>query len=120
MLAGIPAIMSEYCSQPGGVGDLILADFSRFVLSMREKLRAEVSIRLRFVTNEQAFQNLIPLNGNQPTSPCVAPRSSTGQRSSEIDVANPDGCLEELSSQVITYVVTGHQGVLEGARRGGR
>jgi hypothetical protein len=59
MLAGIPAIMSEYCSQPGGVGDLILlADFSRFVLSMREKLRAEVSIRLRFVTNEQAFQNL--------------------------------------------------------------
>jgi hypothetical protein len=58
MLAGIPAIMSEYCSQPRAVGDLILADFSRFVLSMREKLRAEVSIRLRFVTNEQAFQNL--------------------------------------------------------------
>lgn len=40
-LAGFPAIMSEYCQVPGTPGDLILCDFSRYVIAMREELRAE-------------------------------------------------------------------------------
>ena len=37
MLAGIPAYPSEYCAAPGGVGDIILADYSRYMIAMREE-----------------------------------------------------------------------------------
>ncbi len=84
-LAGFPALMCEYCPVPGTPGDIILCDFSRYVIAMREKMRAEMSIHVKFISDQQAFRFIMrvsgqpidrapvtPLNGNIPTSPFVA------------------------------------------------
>jgi HK97 family phage major capsid protein len=63
-LAGIPAIPSEYCQVPGTPGDLILADFSRYVLAMRDDSpQAAVSIHVKFLTDEVAFRFTWRING---------------------------------------------------------
>lgn len=84
-LAGFPAIMCEYAQIPGTPGDIILADFSRYIIAMRERQRAQMSIHVKFLTDEQAFRfvmrvtgqpidrtPVMPLNGNVATSPFVA------------------------------------------------
>jgi HK97 family phage major capsid protein len=82
-LAGFPLLPSEYCPTVGSVGDLILADFSRYIVAMREQ-RAEVSIHVNFLSDEQVFKFVMrvdgqpidrsavtPLNGTLSTSPFV-------------------------------------------------
>jgi HK97 family phage major capsid protein len=84
LLAGFPAIQSEYCQVPGTPGDIIMCDFSRYVVTIRE-LRSDVSIHVKFLTDQQAFRFLMrvggqpidirpvtPLNGTQQTSTFVA------------------------------------------------
>lgn len=84
MLAGLPAIPSEYCSAPGTPGDIILADFSRYLLVTRES-RAEMSIHVLFETDQEAFRFIVraggqtvdarpvtPAHGSVTTSPFVA------------------------------------------------
>jgi HK97 family phage major capsid protein len=83
-LAGFPAIMSEYCSAPGTPGDLILADFSRYVVAMRELMRGEISIQVLFLSDQNCYRfvtrvggqpidprPVTPLNGTQVTSPFI-------------------------------------------------
>lgn len=62
-LGGFPAFMSEYCQNPGTPGDIILADFSRYALAIREMMRAEVSIHLRFLQDENAFRFIMRIGG---------------------------------------------------------
>jgi HK97 family phage major capsid protein len=84
-LCGISAFPSEYCQAPGTPGDLILADFSRYVVAMRERLRGEVSIHVLFESDQQIFRFILratgqpldnapvtPLNGTTATSPFVS------------------------------------------------
>ena len=74
------ALMSEYCAAPGTVGDLILADFSRYVVAMREELRSEVSIHVRFLENEQAFRFIMRVNGQTIDRSPVSPLTGANQR----------------------------------------
>lgn len=80
-LAGFPAIMTEYCQVPGTQGDLILADFSRYIVAMRELMRGEVSIHVLFLSDQNCYRFVMraggqpidprpvtPLNGSQVTS----------------------------------------------------
>jgi HK97 family phage major capsid protein len=82
-IAGIPVIAVEYCSAVGSVGDIILGDFSRYVIAKRED-RADVSIHVNFLSDEDAFRFVMrvdgqpidstpvtPLNGSATTSPFV-------------------------------------------------
>jgi HK97 family phage major capsid protein len=84
-LAGIPIIPVEYCPMAGAVGDLILADFSRYVISTKGPMMADVSIHVSFLTDENAMRFVMrvdgqpidatpvtPLNGTNTTSPFVA------------------------------------------------
>lgn len=83
-LAGIFAMQCEQCAVPGTPGDLILCDLSRYILAMRET-RSEVSIHVRFVSDQSTFRFVIrcdgqtidrsavqPANGTQVTSPFVS------------------------------------------------
>jgi HK97 family phage major capsid protein len=78
MICGIPALPSEYCSAPGTVGDLILADFSRYALAIREMIRNEVSIHVRFLTDESAYKFLIRVNGETIDKTPVTPLNGSG------------------------------------------
>ena len=82
-LCGIPAMQSEYCQPFSTTGDLVLCDFQRYVLGLRE-IRNEISIHVRFVSFESTFRFVLrgdgqpidrspvtPANGTTPTSPFV-------------------------------------------------
>jgi len=84
-LCGLPAFPSEYCQAAGTPGDVVLADFSRYVVAMRERLRGEVSVHVLFESGQQIFRFILratggpldnaavtPANGSTPTSPFVA------------------------------------------------
>jgi HK97 family phage major capsid protein len=87
-LAGFPAISSEHCKFTGTPGDIMLADFSRYIVAMRERFRSEVSIHVLFLSDQNAFRFICraggqpidrspvtALNGGSPpyqTSPFVA------------------------------------------------
>lgn len=76
-LCGIPAFPSEYCASPGAQGDIILADFSRYVVAMRDIMKADVSIHIRFLTDESAFRFVMRVDG-EPIDPApVTPRTGT-------------------------------------------
>jgi hypothetical protein len=70
--------------RPGYPGDLILADFSRYLLGWRERLRAEVSIHVAYLSDQSCYRfvvrvagspidriPVIPANGSTATSPFV-------------------------------------------------
>jgi HK97 family phage major capsid protein len=86
-LCGIPAFPSEYCQPAGTTGDLILADFSRYVLAIREFIRGEVSIHVQFVSDESLFRFVMRVGG-QPIDPQpVTPAHGTTQLSTFVVLA---------------------------------
>lgn len=62
-LGGFPCMPSEHCKYPGTPGDLILCDLSRYILAVREKFRAEISIHVRFLTMENTFRFVMRATG---------------------------------------------------------
>jgi len=83
LMLGRPVIPIEQCQVPGTPGDLILADFSRYVLALRE-VRTQISMEVKFLTDEDAFRFVVrvdgqpldarpltPFNGTNTTSPFV-------------------------------------------------
>lgn len=86
-IAGIPLIPSEYCQVPGTTGDLVLADFSRYVVAMRQDVMADVSIHIKFLTDETAFRFVMRVNG-QPLDPVpVTPHNGTNTTSTFVALA---------------------------------
>lgn len=81
MLAGFPAMQSEYCQVPGTPGDIILCDLSRYVLAMREAIRNELSIHLLFLTDQSAFRAVMRVNGQtidtSPITPLFGTRATS-------------------------------------------
>lgn len=76
-LAGFPAFPSEYCSPTGTAGDLILADFTRYVVAMRKNITTDVSIHLRFLTDETAFKVTMRVGGATIDKAPVIPYSAS-------------------------------------------
>jgi hypothetical protein len=54
---------SQYCAPVSSQGDLIVCDFSRYVVAMRESLRTDVSIHVKFLTDEVALRFIMRVNG---------------------------------------------------------
>ncbi|MFZ1008288.1 MAG: phage major capsid protein, partial [Candidatus Sulfotelmatobacter sp.] len=87
-LAGIPAMPSEYCQVPGTPGDLILADFSRYVLAMRDDSpQAAASIHVKFLTDEVAFRFTFRVNGQPIDEIAITPLNGSTQVSPMVVLA---------------------------------
>lgn len=84
MMCSFPVIPVEYCPVAGTVGDLILADFTRYAIA-RRTLAVDFSMDVKFVEDESAFRfrlrvdgqpidagPVTPLNGTDTLSPFVA------------------------------------------------
>ena len=82
-LMGIPAYPSEHCQAPGTQGDLVLADWSRYVVGMRSQ-QTDVSIHVLFESDQSIFRFVMrvdgqpidqfpvtPVHGSVATSPFV-------------------------------------------------
>ena len=75
-LCGIPAYPSEYAQAPGTLGDLILFDPSRYIIATRE-MRAEISIHVLFLTDQDAFRLIWRLDGAPIDQVAVQPLNAT-------------------------------------------
>jgi HK97 family phage major capsid protein len=86
LILGRPIIPCEYSPTPGTPGDLMLCDFSRYCLAIREGDPQEVvSMHVKFLTDEMAYRvtlrvdgapidprPLTPFSGTNTVSPFVA------------------------------------------------
>lgn len=72
-LLGRPVIPIEYASTLGGVGDVILADFSQYVAAEKKTMQAAASMHVRFLTDEMTFRLVYRFDGqpiwNTPLTP---------------------------------------------------
>lgn len=72
MLMGRPMIPVEYCATLGTKGDIILCDFSQYLL-IDKSPRSAVSMHVRFLNDEQTFRLIYRLDGqpawNKPLTP---------------------------------------------------
>lgn len=84
-LFGRPVMPLEQCSELGEVGDIILADFSQYILIDKGGINATSSIHVRFLYDENVFRfiyrvdgqpvwnkSLQPYKGSATVSPFVA------------------------------------------------
>jgi len=85
LLLGRPVIPVEYCATLGTPGDIILADFSQYVMGDKGAPQAASSIHVRFLNDETTFRftyrvdgqpvwkkPLTPKNGSNTYSPFVS------------------------------------------------
>ena len=86
-LAGIPAYPSEYCQASGTIGDLILADFSRYIVGMREQ-RTDVSIHVNFISSQQVFRFVMRVDGQVIDQAPVTPDHGTTATSPMVALAS--------------------------------
>ncbi len=83
-LLGRPVISVEYCEAPGTPGDVILADYSQYVMADKNAMQQMSSIHVRFLTDEMTFRltyrcdgepiwhtPLTPFKGTQLRTPFV-------------------------------------------------
>lgn len=63
MLAGLPIFWSEKASYLGTKGDLILADFSKYLVGDRLAIQVEVSPHVRFPQNEMMWRVIVRWDG---------------------------------------------------------
>lgn len=60
---GLPALVSDACSTLSSQGDIILADFSRYLIGMRAEVRMERDTSVFFNSDETAFRLTLRLDG---------------------------------------------------------
>jgi HK97 family phage major capsid protein len=83
-LFGRPVVPIEYCETLGTQGDIILADFSQYVMADKNAMQQASSIHVRFLTDEMTFRityrvdgqpiwhtPLTPFKGTQTKSPFI-------------------------------------------------
>ncbi len=72
-LFGRPVIPLEQCQTLGTPGDIILADFSQYLLIDKGGINAASSIHVRFLYDENVFRFIYRVDGqpiwNQPVTP---------------------------------------------------
>lgn len=84
-LFGRPVIAVEYASTLGTVGDIVLADFSQYVLADKRGMQAATSMHVQFLTDQMTFRftyrvdgkpiwnvPLTPFKGSNTKSPFIA------------------------------------------------
>lgn len=62
-LMGRPVIPIEQCDTLGNLGDVLLADYSQYVLTDKGGLESAVSMHVRFVNDEQTFRYIYRVDG---------------------------------------------------------
>jgi HK97 family phage major capsid protein len=76
-LFGRPVMPIEFCAKLGDVGDIILADFSKYVTFTRGGIASNSSIHLRFDYNETAFRWITALDGQPWLASAITPYKAT-------------------------------------------
>jgi HK97 family phage major capsid protein len=76
LILGRPVICMEQTQIPGTPGDIILADFSRVAVASKET-RADVSMEVQFLTNEDAFRVVMRVDSQPLDAYPITPYTGT-------------------------------------------
>jgi HK97 family phage major capsid protein len=79
-LFGRPVIPVEHCSTVGTVGDIILADFTRYILATRAPSNV-VSLHVNFVEDEALFRFVMRVDGQAIDATPITPLNGTDTKS---------------------------------------
>jgi len=86
-LFGRPVIPIEYASTLGTPGDIILADFSQYVLADKRGMQAATSMHVRFLTDEMTFRFTYRVDGNPLWQTALTPFKGSNTKSPFIVLA---------------------------------
>lgn len=79
-LLGKPVIYDEFLASKGTKGDILLADFSEYLLIKKGEERKDWSMHVAFLTDEQVFRIVMRINGKPMRNNTYAVRNSTNRR----------------------------------------
>jgi HK97 family phage major capsid protein len=80
LLLGRPVIPVEYAETLGTKGDILLADFSQYLL-IEKGLRSDISMHVRFLNDEQTFRIIYRVNGQPVWSKAITPYKGSNTQS---------------------------------------
>ena len=82
---GRPVVVVEQCATVGTPGDIILADYSQYVMADKGDMQSAISMHVRFLTDEATYRwiyrcdssptwhtPLVPFQGTNSMSPFIA------------------------------------------------
>ncbi len=72
-LMGRPVIPIEQCQTLGTVGDIILADFSGYILATKGGMQTDMSIHVRFIYDEEVFRFVYRADGQPVLASALTP-----------------------------------------------
>jgi HK97 family phage major capsid protein len=75
---GRPVIPIEQCAALGTTGDIILADFSEYVMIEKGGMQSASSIHVRFVNDETTFRFVMRVDGQPAWNAPLTPYKGTG------------------------------------------
>jgi len=87
-LFGRPVIPVEYCQTLGTTGDIILADFSQYLMIDKGGLQSASSIHVRFVYDETAFRFVYRVDGQPAWNAALTPYKGTNKLSPFVVLAS--------------------------------
>jgi HK97 family phage major capsid protein len=86
-ILGLPAIPTEHCSALGTAGDIVLADFSQYVLAEKVGgIKAAMSIHVQFLTEQTAYRFTMRADGTPTWDDEKTMRKGTLKQSPFIEI----------------------------------
>ena len=79
-LLGRPVVYDEFVAGKGSKGDILLADFSEYLLIKKGEERKDWSMHVAFLTDEQVFRIVMRVNGKPMRNNTYSVRNSTNKR----------------------------------------
>lgn len=76
-ILGRPVIFTEYCSSVGTVGDVLLCNWSEYLVGNLQGVQLAESMHVRFVNNERAFRVSMRQGGAPWWRSTLTPKNST-------------------------------------------
>jgi HK97 family phage major capsid protein len=87
-LFGRPVVPIEYASTLSTVGDIILADFSQYVLADKRGMQAATSMHVRFLTDEMTFRFTYRVDGQPLWHTALTPFKGSNTKSPFVVLAS--------------------------------
>lgn len=80
-LCGLPIEPLEFCSSIGSAYDIVLGDFSQYLLIDKGAIEASVSVHVKFLTDQTAFRFIMRNNGQPERDLPITPLHGTSSLS---------------------------------------
>jgi HK97 family phage major capsid protein len=86
-LKGRPVMVIEHCETVGDAGDIVLADFSQYLLADKNGVETATSIHVQFLTDETVFRFVYRVDGEPVWNAALTPAKGSNTLSPFVKLA---------------------------------